>query len=121
MHEALAALTAQVRERSDLANNLSFLQLDVSDEEFRVLAAANAHRVQAQVEELLREAVEAGELLADVDPAALARTVHLTYNGVLVLWPLTGTGPLTLELRTAVDAALRPYLPTPPDPRSENP
>ena len=121
LHAALAALTAQVRERSDLANNLSFLQLDVSDEEFRVLAAANAHRVQAQVEELLREAVDAGELLAGTDTRALARTVHLTYNGVLTLWPLTGTQPLALELRAAVDAALRPHLSTPRAPGSEQP
>ncbi|ABS04158.1 AcrR family transcriptional regulator [Kineococcus radiotolerans] len=108
---ALAMLTAQVRERSELANNLSFLQLDLADEDFRALAAANARQAQAQIEELLREAVTAGELAA-TDTGALARTVYLTYNGVLTLWPLTGTRPLARELHDAVSAVLRPYLPT---------
>ncbi|WP_432562295.1 TetR family transcriptional regulator [Kineococcus sp. SYSU DK003] len=111
LHAALAALTAQVRSRSDLANNLSFLQLDLTDEEFRVLAAANAHRAQSRIDELLREAVAAGELLPGVDAGALAHSVYLTYNGVLTLWPLTGSSSLAHELRAAVDAVLRPHRP----------
>ncbi|WP_432511395.1 TetR/AcrR family transcriptional regulator [Kineococcus sp. SYSU DK001] len=110
LRAALVAMTEPVRERTELANSLSFLQLDLVDEEFRSIAAAHAHRVQQRIAELLGEAVAAGELRPGVDATALARTVHLTHNGVLTVWPLTGTGPLEDDLRAAVDAVLAPHL-----------
>ncbi|WP_369051849.1 TetR/AcrR family transcriptional regulator [Kineococcus terrestris] len=121
LRAALDLLTAGLHDRSDLANSLTFLQLDLTDPEFRSLAAANAGRVEAEIGELLREAVSVGELAATVDPDELARTVHLVHNGVLALWPLTGTRPLREELHAAVDAVLRPARTTDRDPEGENP
>jgi len=111
LHCALESLTAGVQDRAGLARSLGFLQLDLTDEAFRALAAANARRARAEVEALLLEAVAAGELSADVDTAALARAVYVAYNGVLVLWALLDESPLPDELRTAVDAVLRPHRP----------
>ena len=110
LHAAMQSLAADVRDRSDLANSLSFLQLDLTDEDFRSLAAANARRVEAEVEDLLLEAVRAGELTSGAATGDLAHTLYLVYNGVLALWPLTGTRPLHEELRTALTAVLEPHL-----------
>jgi AcrR family transcriptional regulator len=117
LHRALAELTTGVRDRSELANSLGFLQLDLTDEAFRALAAADARRARAEVGALLAEAVVTGELRAGVDTAALARAVHVAYNGVLVLWALLGEAPLPEELRTAVDAVLHPHRPDRPPER----
>jgi AcrR family transcriptional regulator len=111
LHRALAELTDGVRDRTALANSLGFLQLDLTDEAFRALAAANARRANAEVEALLVEAATAGELSAAVDTAALARAVYVAYNGVLVLWALLDESALPDELRTAVDAVLLPHRP----------
>jgi AcrR family transcriptional regulator len=111
LHRALAELTADVRDRAALANSLGFLQLDLTDEAFRALAAGNARRAQAEIAGLLAEAASAGELRAEVDTAALARAVYVAYNGVLVLWALLGDAPLPDELRTAVDAVLLHHRP----------
>ena len=111
LHRSLADLTAGVRDRAALANSLGFLQLDLTDEAFRALAAGNARRAQAEIEDLLVAALSAGELRADADTAALARAVYVSYNGVLVLWALLGEAPLPDELRTAVDAVLLHHRP----------
>ncbi|NAZ87032.1 TetR/AcrR family transcriptional regulator, partial [Kineococcus indalonis] len=124
LHAALAELVADVEDREALVHGLAFLQLDVADEGFRAHAAARARHLEEGVALLLEGAVRAGELRAGTPVTDLARSVHLTCNGVLVLWPLTGTAPLREELRTAVDAVLHPHRPrTPrtPRPRGGNP
>jgi AcrR family transcriptional regulator len=119
LHSALESLTAGVQDRAGLANSLGFLQLDLTDEAFRALAAANARRAQAEIDGLLTEAVAAGELRADVDTGALARAVYVAYNGALVLGALLGEAPLQVELGTAVAAVLLPYRPDHPPERGE--
>ncbi|WP_432572154.1 TetR/AcrR family transcriptional regulator [Kineococcus sp. SYSU DK005] len=112
LHAALAELVADVEDREALAHGLAFLQVDVTDEAFRAHAAARAHHLREGIALLLAQAVRDGELRAGTAAADLARCVHLTCEGVLVLWPLTGTAPLREELRTAVDAVLDPHRPS---------
>ncbi|WP_432492331.1 TetR/AcrR family transcriptional regulator [Kineococcus gypseus] len=113
LHVVLAEQVADTDDRDALVHGLRFLLLDVTDEEFRARAAAHAGRVREGVAGLLADAVRARELRAGTAAADLARTVHLTANGLLVLWPITGGGPLREELRAAVDAVLDPHRPRP--------
>ncbi|MEU5877935.1 helix-turn-helix domain-containing protein [Spirillospora sp. NPDC047279] len=109
LHAALAGLASGVRTPERMAGNLSFLQLDLTDPEFREYAAEAARRMHRQIAGLITEAAVAGELARDVDAARLARAVQVAYNGTLILWSLTGGDPLEEVLRADVEAVLAPY------------
>ncbi|MBF8187039.1 TetR/AcrR family transcriptional regulator [Nonomuraea sp. K274] len=111
LRAALVALSAGVSTPEELAGSLGFLRLDLTDPDFRAYAAGHARRTRDEIAGLLTEAVAAGELTGDVEVPRLARAVQVTYNGTLILWALTGDGPLAAAMRAAVDEALRPYLP----------
>jgi hypothetical protein len=81
----------------------------VTDPEFRAHAATHALRMREQIAALLGDAVAAGELAPGTGVAALARAVQITYNGVLILWALTGEDTLAATLRHDLDQTLRPY------------
>ncbi|GEB62035.1 TetR/AcrR family transcriptional regulator [Streptomyces gardneri] len=76
----------------EMANHLGMLQLDLSDPEFRVHAAAHTRAVDAVLRELLAEAAAKGELPAGTDVPRLARAVKITMDGSLLQWALTGDG-----------------------------
>lgn len=109
LHAALAALASRVETPERMANNLSFLQLDLTDPEFREHAAADARRTNQHIAELLTDAVVAGELGTRADVPRLARAVQVAYNGALILWSLTGDTPLEQALRVDVDEVLHPH------------
>jgi AcrR family transcriptional regulator len=109
LHAGLAAMGRTVRTRPALARSLGMLQLDVADPAFRRAAARHAAAVREQLQALLDAALAAGELRAGADPAALARAVHVAYNGALVTWGVAGHGPLADALRTDAEAVLAPW------------
>ncbi|MFI7454133.1 helix-turn-helix domain-containing protein [Nonomuraea sp. NPDC049714] len=109
LHAALAGLSAGASTPEQLAGSLGFLQLDVTDPEFRAHAAGHALRTREEIAALLADAVAAGELTPATGVAALARAVQTTYNGVLILWALTGEDTLAATLRHDLDQTLRPY------------
>ncbi|MFW5417803.1 TetR family transcriptional regulator C-terminal domain-containing protein [Nocardiopsis sp. CNT-189] len=108
LHAAAADLASGVRTPEEMAGNLGFLQLDLTDPEFRACAAAQAGRMRAELAALLGDAAAAGELAPGTDAEDLARTVQVAYNGALLLWAVEGGGgggPLRAEL----DRVLRPH------------
>jgi AcrR family transcriptional regulator len=82
----LVALAGPVSDRRAFAHHLAFLELDVSDPEFRAAAADHVAAVLARLQ-------------AFGLSAAAARRLYVAYNGALVLWALTGEGPLEDALR----------------------
>ncbi|MCF6475997.1 TetR/AcrR family transcriptional regulator [Nonomuraea sp. MG754425] len=113
----LAALRAALIGRSEgvaipeePAGSLGFLQFDLTDPDFRAHAAEHARRTRDQIAALLADAAAAGELAAGSEPAPLARAVQVACNGALILWALTGDGPLPDAMAAALDQTLRPYL-----------
>ncbi|MEW9550393.1 TetR family transcriptional regulator [Nonomuraea sp. NPDC050783] len=110
LRAALAGLAEGVSTPEELANSLAFLQLDLTDAEFRAHAAEHARRTRDEIAALLADAVAAGELAPATDTGRLAGAVQVTYNGVLILWALTGDGPLPAALAEALDDTLRPHL-----------
>ncbi len=106
---ALVALTGPVRTRAALANHLALLQLDLADEEFRRAAALHAGRMRAQIHALLADAATRGALDRAGDLDALARAVHVSYNGALVTWAVDGDGRLEDSLRSDLEAVIAPW------------
>lgn len=94
-----------------LARNLAYLQIDLSDPDFRAALAAQARATRDGLLELLEEARTAGELAAATDAQALARTVEVALNGALLTWAIDQEGPPDRFLGDAVDAVLAPYRP----------
>jgi AcrR family transcriptional regulator len=105
---ALVQATAAVRTPETMANSIAFLQLDLADDEFHAEALAGARAMRHEIEALLREAIEAGEL-AGADPATLAETVATIYNGALITWAIHREGTIEDWLRERLEAVLAPY------------
>lgn len=94
-----------------LARNLAYLQIDLTDPDFRAHLAVQGRATREALFELLQEAVAVGELARGTDPRAVARTVEVTLNGALLTWAFYREGTAARFLRRAVDAVLAPYLP----------
>jgi AcrR family transcriptional regulator len=92
--EFLVALAAPVADRRAFAHHLALLELDVSDPEFRAAAADYVEAVLARLRGFGLTAPE-------------ARALYVAYNGALVLWALTGDGPLEDALRADLQSAGR--------------
>lgn len=126
---ALAALRAFATCMADLAStpdalarNLAYLQIDLTDPEFRGHLLHNARATRQELESLTRAAITEGALRRDVDPRGLARTIEAIINGSLMTWACYRDGPAAAWMRHDLDAVLKPYLAAEPRPmRSPSP
>jgi AcrR family transcriptional regulator len=92
----------------EISNGLAFLQIDLTDPDFRRHAIANAELVEGETRRLIADALEAGEL-AGCEPARLARVLGAALHGSLVSWAIHRKGALGDWLRRDLEAVLRPY------------
>ncbi len=113
----LRALTAGLIDMSSgvaspeaMANQLAFLQIDLSDPDFHELALAHTTAVREEIEALLESALAAGELATE-DTARLAQAVQTTYNGALITWGIYRRGRLATWLRRELETLLAPHRP----------
>jgi AcrR family transcriptional regulator len=106
--ECLAHLAASP---AALARNLAYLQIDLTDPDFRKHLLAQARATRVALRELIDEAVAAGELSRDVDADALSRAIETILSGSLITWAIYRDGDAAAWLRADVDAVLAPYLP----------
>ena len=89
-----------------------------SAREFPIRDAQVLHRhllrlgraARARYEQLLADAVVAGELRADTDVQAMARMIEVTLGGSFLAWTIYREGPAAKHLLEDLDATLRPYL-----------
>ena len=105
--ECLADLAASP---AALARNLAYLQIDLTDPDFRKHLLAQARSTRAALREVLADAVAVGELAEDTDPDALARAIETALGGSLVTWAIYRDGDAARWLRADVDAVLAPHL-----------
>jgi AcrR family transcriptional regulator len=103
---ALKAMTAGVATPEAMANNLAFLQLDLSDPDFHRLALAHARDLRRGIEALLEDAAAAGELAPGTDPRRLAEVVESVYNGALITWAIHRTGRIERHLQRQLETVL---------------
>lgn len=92
-----------------LARNLAYLHIDLTDAAFRRHLVKHARATRRELERLVREAVAAGELRANVDSGHLARTVEAIISGSLMTWACYRKGRAETWIAHDLEAVLRPY------------
>jgi AcrR family transcriptional regulator len=93
-----------------LANNLAFLQIDLTDPEFRRWMLLNARATSKGIEKLLDEAIRAKELRR-CDTAAVARLLQAAAHGSMVAWAVFQEGTAVEWVRRDIELVLAPYRP----------
>lgn len=114
---ALAAIRASVDPFAQLAvspesalRNLAYLQRDLADPELHVHLLKMNRAARAHYRALVSDAVAAGELRANTDVAALARSIETILIGSFLTWCIHREGPAAKWIRRDLDAVLRPWL-----------
>jgi BetI-type transcriptional repressor, C-terminal len=93
-----------------LARNLAYLQIDLTDPDFRRHLVKQARATRAALRRLVQAAVEAGELARKVQPAQLARTFEATLSGSMLTWAFYQQGTAAQWIHADLNAVLAPYL-----------
>jgi AcrR family transcriptional regulator len=93
-----------------LSRNLAWLQIDLTDPDFRVHLVANARATRREIASLLRAAVQEGALKPGVDTNRLARTVETVIGGSLMSWACYQEGSAGSWIQRDLDAVLEPHL-----------
>src|SRR6185503_8051822 len=100
----------------EVANHLAFLQMDLSDPDFHRLMVISSRKTLEGYRRLLREAVDAGELV-ECDTRRLARVIAAICGGSLISWAVFRQGTAASWVRQDIDAVLGPYRPARRPPR----
>jgi hypothetical protein len=100
-----------------VANNLAFLEIDLTDPDFHRLALQNSRATLAKYPELLDEAVAAREIVT-CDTARLARALSALSSGSMLNWEILREGDVdsgsgTISKRSSGPSALPGVLPNP--------
>jgi len=93
-----------------LVRNLSYLQIDLTDPDFRRHLVKQARATRTALERLVAAAAEAGELIRNLQPAQLARTIEATLSGSVLTWAFYQKGTAAQWIRADLEAVLAPYL-----------
>jgi AcrR family transcriptional regulator len=93
-----------------LARSLAYLQIDLTDPDFRAPLVVQARATRAGLESLVKAAISAGELQRTVKPRALVRTVEAVLSGSMMTWATHQEGAAARWMRDDLDAVLAPYL-----------
>lgn len=93
------------------ARNFAYLQIDLTDEDFRKNLVVHARASREELEKLIREAIKAEELLPSTNAKQLARTIEAVVGGSMLSWAFYQDGPAQKWMRHDLDAVLKPYLP----------
>ena len=91
-----------------LANNLAYLQLDLTEPTLRAPTRAMFVAHEEALRMLLSDAVADGELNA-LDVSAVARTLLTVTQGALIMWAVHRTGTVRAAIEREVGTVLLPY------------
>jgi AcrR family transcriptional regulator len=92
-----------------LARSLSYLQIDLTDPDFRKHFQVQARATRAELIRLIEAAIEAGELTGTRAPR-LARTIEAVLAGSMMAWAHYQQGTAAEWMREDLDAVLEPYV-----------
>jgi AcrR family transcriptional regulator len=92
------------------ARNFAYLQIDLTDPDFRKHISKNAAASRVELQKLVREAIAAGELKPDTNAKQLARTIEAVVGGSMLSWAFYQEGAADKWMRHDLDAVLKPYL-----------
>lgn len=108
LRTALIRMTRYFEGPEALANNLAFLQQDLTDPEFHRATREHFRMIDRSIESLIIAAVEAKELVP-CDTARLARGVAAMWNGALLHWAVHRRGALPAAVAEQLETLLAPY------------
>jgi len=91
-----------------LANGLAYLQIDLTDPDFRAITLAQFTATREETRKLLDDAVAARELLP-CDTTELARLIQQVNGGSMLDWAVFRQGTLSNWVRRDLEALLGPY------------
>ena len=93
-----------------LARNLAYLQIDLTDRDFRKHLVKQARATREGLRQLVEAASQAGELVPNAKPGQLARTIEAVLSGSMLTWAFYREGTAAHWMRADLEAVLRPYL-----------
>lgn len=97
---------------ASLARNLAYLQIDLTDEDFRRNLVKQARCTDAGLCKLVEAAIEARELKPSAKPAKLARTIGAILPGSMITWGFYREGTAANWMLADLETVLAPYLRT---------
>jgi AcrR family transcriptional regulator len=104
---ALGGMTALCETPETMANNLAFLEIDLTDPDFHKLALDGARATLAGYRALLNEAVKAGEIVR-CDTARVARALSAMCSGSMLSWAILREGTVAKFLRRDIEMVIGP-------------
>lgn len=93
-----------------LARNFAYLQIDLTDPDFRKHLAKQALATRRELQKLIRAAIDEQELLPTANPKQLARTIEAIVSGSMLSWAFYQEGTAAKWMRQDLEAVLKPYL-----------
>jgi AcrR family transcriptional regulator len=95
---------------ASFARNFAYLHIDLTDPAFRRHLVKHATVTRAELRKLIKEAIDAGELVATTNARQLARTVEAVVGGSMLSWAFYQKGSAAAWMRHDLDAVLKPYI-----------
>ena len=95
---------------ASFARNFAYLQIDLTDPDFRKHLVKHARATREEFEKLIKEAIKADELVASTNARQLARTIEAVVGGSMLSWAFYQEGTAAKWMRHDLDAVLKPYL-----------
>jgi AcrR family transcriptional regulator len=112
----LAVLRAYADCMADMAEtpaafmrSLAYLQIDLTDPDFRNHFTKSAKATREELQKLIREAIDAGELSSTANAKQLARTIEAVIGGSMLSWVHYQEGSAAKWVRDDLNAVLKPY------------
>ena len=93
-----------------LMRNLQYFQIDLTDEDFRKNLEKSARATREELQNLIREAIAAKELVPSTNAKQLARTIEAVIGGSMLGWAQYQEGTAAKYMRDDLNAVLKPYL-----------
>src|SRR6478735_6479353 len=107
----VTSVYAQLAESPRAAvRNLAYLHNDLADPALRGHLLRSSRAARTYYAKLVADTVAAGELRADTNVSALARSIEITLGGSFLAWAIYREGSAADWLREDLEATLRPYL-----------
>jgi AcrR family transcriptional regulator len=95
-----------------LARSLSYLQIDLTDPDFRKHLEVQARSTRSELTALVEAAVESHELARETNARQLARTIEAVLAGSMMAWAHYQEGTAAGWMRDDLEAVLAPFLVT---------
>jgi AcrR family transcriptional regulator len=110
LHAYAECFAEMAQSPETLAHHLGYLQLDLTDSDFRKHARNQARAADREIRDLLDDAVAKGELARETDVDMLTRAVIAVLGGSLLAWAIRQEGTAAEWMRADLEAVLSPHL-----------